>query len=118
MRFTSFNLYAPEIKNTSALKHLRKLELILLNAIFLDYIELDELCRNWPMLEVLVLTCIRGCSATSVTLGGLLSLLTHCPRLREPSLSLDAREVLETMSVDVRHTTLTCTRRHRSTMRV
>ena len=91
----------------TSFKHLRELRLHPYNLIFLSDEELAELVHNWPMLEVLQLKCIHGCYGTPLTLRGLLSLLTLCPRLRELGLSLDAREVPETTSVDVRNTILT-----------
>ena len=124
IRLTCDNPYVPAHDNTSydhsvhclayrtlsplaSLKHLRKLELILRNPIHLDDGELGELARNWPMLESLTLTCTEGFYGTSVSLGasvslgGLSLLLTHCARLRDLSLSIDAREVPETTKIDV-----------------
>ena len=111
-----YNPYTPEPDNASydhsvhhlayrtlsplaSFKHLRELELVLRNPIFLDDRELGELSRNWPLLEELALTCIEEYYGTSVTLGGLLLLLKHCSRLFDLRIAIDAREVPETTAI-------------------
>ena len=118
IRLTCNNPYAPEPDNASydhsvhclayrtlsplaSFKHLRGLEVILRNPIFLNDQELGELSRNWPMLEELALTCTKGYYGTSVTLGGLLFLLKHCSRLCDLRLAIDAREVPGTTGIEV-----------------
>ncbi|KAF8845221.1 hypothetical protein BDN67DRAFT_893487, partial [Paxillus ammoniavirescens] len=76
---------------------LRRLDLNLTSYISLNDEELAELSRAWPDLEALTLNqCIEWNWEQSVvvpTLTGLLSLLAHCPKLRDLGLRLDARNV-------------------------
>ena len=65
----------------------------------IDDDDLLSLARNWPLLQVLYLSCEQRIdghiwrSAKYVTFKGLLSLLECCPDLHELCLPLDAREV-------------------------
>ena len=84
------------------LVHLRELVIDLNHPISIDDEELASLVCNWPCLEVLFLTGMRGKHpAKSITLKGLLSLLVSCPKLREIGMSLDARHVPSDVRMDV-----------------
>ena len=107
---TSDRLTYDVLHPLTSLKHLRELELSLPTHTFLNDNELANLTHNWPMLEVLVLDCsamFYRPFVSSITLRGLLSLLSNCPQLRKVELPLDAREIPGETDVDVRSTTLT-----------
>ena len=77
-----------------SLVHLRKLFIDMKHPASLNDKEFADLVPNWPLLEELQMTWMHGENpVASVTLKGLLSLLTSCRELRTISLTLDARDV-------------------------
>ena len=92
--FVRYPLSYETLRPLSSLVHLRTLAINLSHPVSLNDQEFAKLVCNWPLLEVLQMTWIRGeRSSVSITLEGLLSLLASCPKLREISLTLDARDV-------------------------
>ncbi|KAH0826542.1 hypothetical protein J3R83DRAFT_4895 [Lanmaoa asiatica] len=102
----SYDTFSPLESFTS----LRELVIDMNHQTSLDDNELMNLARSWPLLEVLHLDCLPGeyrrPVAKSVTLNGLLSLLTSCLNLHELHLSLDAREVPVEAGAVIRNTAI------------
>ena len=74
--------------------HLRELVINLNHPTLLNDEEFASLTRNWPLLEIVRMWWAPGGDpVTSITLRGLLLLLTSCRKLREIGLTWDAQDV-------------------------
>ncbi|KAF8556299.1 hypothetical protein OG21DRAFT_1483218 [Imleria badia] len=97
-------LDACDLKPLFALKSLRVLNLVDLGNLKLDDDLIKTIAAASPELEQLHLgTDVAEPTTPSVTFGGLLSLLQHCPKLQSVGVCVDAEDILSFWDTTVRH---------------
>ncbi|KIK96111.1 hypothetical protein PAXRUDRAFT_826300 [Paxillus rubicundulus Ve08.2h10] len=93
------------LESLFALRGLRGLNLTCLGRLQPDDILMNRMAPAWPALEALTLAS-ADVDIASVTFGGLLSLLKHCPHLRHFGLRVNAEHMLSFDKTEVRQVEL------------